>query len=227
MHTLIARARRTASPVLAAALAGLALNATAATSTTTYSATFENTSGLPLGIPLQVPGFSGPGTLIGVYAELNLELYDFVVTADAQNSGTVSYQAGSTLTLQQPAAFQISPTALSLSATQPSQFVAVGNGQELGGAGTSSPVVWSYQTNANLSPFSSGPFDFTLTGTGSVTGTLPDGITLFLVGTAVGKLSVTYTSAVADTPPIPEPGTSLLLAGGLAAVAWHRQRRRR
>lgn len=227
MQTLIASARRAISPVMAAALAGLALNAAAATTSTTYNATFESTSQLPLSIPLQLPAFNGPGTLIGVDAQLRLDLYDFVVAANAQTSGTVSYQAGSTLTLQQPAAFQISPSTLSLSASQASQFVPAGNGQEVGGAGTSSLVVWSYQTNANLAPFSSGPFDFTLTGTGTLTSTVPDGITLFLVGTAVGKLSVTYTSAVADTPPIPEPGTSLLLAGGLAAVAWHRRRRRR
>lgn len=227
MNTLIARARRSASPVLAAALAGLALNAAAATSTITHTTTFESTSQVPLSIPLQLPGFSGPGTLIGVEAALTIDFFDIVVAANSANGGQVSYQAAGTLALVQPAAFQISPTSLSLSIPPTSQIVGAGNGVEVNGTASSAPVIWSFQTNANLAPFSGGPFDFTLSGTGGVTVTQSDGIQLFLVSTAVGKLSVTYTSAVADTPPIPEPGTSLLLAGGLAAVAWHRRRRRR
>ena len=224
MHRFLAHAARAGLPAL---LASVSLGAAAATVTTSYAAPFDYLGPTDTSIPLQVAAFSGPGTLIGVYAALTVDFYSVVVASDAPNGGTAAFQASGTLSLTQPPAFQLSPSSLTLSLSSATRSIPAGNGEEIDFAAIPSIATWAFQTNANLAPYVNGPFNFTLSSVGSLTDTVSDGVDLFLVSTAKGKLSVTYTSALEDTPPIPEPGSSVLLAGGLAALAWHRRRRRR
>lgn len=210
--------------LLALLLGGHVRPAVASTTTTTHSAPFNYVGPTNGEVLLQLPGFSGAGALIGVEAQFKLDVYDIVAAASAQVPGSVSFQASGTVSLLQPAAFLISPAGATLSFSVKDVFVGVGNGQEVGGTSLAAPLLGSFATSANLASFAGGPFAFTLQTSGSISPG-PQGIELALVTTALGSVSVTYTSALESTPPVPEPATWLMLATGLAALGGGRRRR--